>query len=311
MHLGLPASKWLLSEMCKWFDAHGRGDRVGIIQDFLEYYYPTYSRKGGEMPDIEDVLGMLETARIYSSVRSPGRGFKYKPGKIEELTSRLLRCLSEYIWSFQGTDVAALEQLRRLVRAAGQQVAYITFNYDLMLEAALSLEGLPFHYGLHIEPGFVNVLKPHGSVNWFNGAQIHPNKLAAHFMMLGDAIAVYPHFDSERLPFNTWKAPVIIPPTPNKQVETRDLGRMWTSFSSFVNSTRKLYIIGYSMPAADRLARIVLWRAGPKNSLSRKIRVINPCGNGEDRTFRELISPACMIIKSRFEDWSSRADFTI
>src|SRR5689334_6671816 len=44
-------------------------------------------------------------------------------------------------------------------------VAYLTFNYDLALDVALTRAGLPIDYGLG-KPGGVPLLKLHGSLSW-------------------------------------------------------------------------------------------------------------------------------------------------
>ena len=94
---------------------------------------------------------------------------------------------------------------------------------------------------------------------------------------------------------------MIIPPTPTKQIENEDLKRIWAAFSSAVHTTRRLEIIGYSLPAADRLARLVLRKAGPPHSQRRLITVVNP--GKVKKVYRDAISATCKFASLCFNDW--------
>jgi hypothetical protein len=116
-----------------------------------------------------------------------------------------------------------------------------------------------------------------------------------------DCIQVCLTLDPKLLGFRKWKEPVIIPPTPMKQVENPDLKRIWASFSSAIHATPRLEIIGYSLPAADRLARLVLRKAGPPHHHNRRIMVVNP--GRVKKIYRDAIWKGCKFQRIKFHEW--------
>jgi hypothetical protein len=226
----------------------------------------------------------------------------------------LKKLLGEYLWSFQDTiRLKDFSTFRNFVRRNGPRVIYITFNYDLLLETALSAEKIPFCYCLAFSRKGVAVLKPHGSINWFKaGRKLPPGvrsfelgdrKQQRGWAAQGESERIQACFtlDPKALRFQRWKEPLIIPPTPTKQIENEDLKRIWAAFSSAVHTTRRLEIIGYSLPAADRLARLVLRKAGPPHSQRRLITVINP--GKVKKVYRDAISATCRFACLYFNDW--------
>lgn len=301
-----------------WHKSRGQEDRLVPVINFLEYFYPAFRRDRLWCPPAEDVLAMMEVALEYYKIRSPiSKGNRWRDDIVRSMRSRLLRLLCEYLWSFQESiRLSEFGTFRNFVRANGNQVIYITFNYDLLLESALSAEQIPFCYTLQFPPDGVAVLKPHGSINWFQkatklppsvpaydlGSHIDPRGVEEHEQ--AECIQVCLTLDPKVLGFRTWKEPVIIPPTPTKQIENPDLRRIWASFASAVHTTKHLEIIGYSLPAADRLARLVLRKAGPPHSHRRRITVVNP--GRVKKNYRETISKTCKFERLFFSDWVAR-----
>lgn len=271
---GIPLANELLRALVAWHEAKSGGSRLNKLYEFLDFFYPRFDRTKSIYPPFEDVLGMMDTAEAYSHIRTSGRGYKWRAQTIGELRSRLIRLMGEYLWSFQAPRVVTkLSALRAFVRRQGTKVVYVTFNYDLMLETALSVEGIAFQYGLPPSASTVTVLKPHGSINWF--ARSTSFSADIDRIVLGKELSALRSLGGLSLGPN-WKEAVIIPPTPFKQVALRDLRSTWTSFSASIVHCRKLDIIGYSLPDADRLSRIVLRRAGPAVGANKKIRIVNP-----------------------------------
>jgi hypothetical protein len=312
---GLPLATELLPAMIKWHQGQGRGSKLKDIFEFLEYFYPSFRRSRSRFPPAEDVLGMMEVALEYAKIRSSiSRGNHWREELLKSIQSRFKRLLGEYLWAFQdGIKLSDLSTLRKFVRTNGTGIIYITFNYDLLLETALSAEKIPFCYALQFESGGVAVLKPHGSINWFAkttklGPGVRAFDLGDGRVDRGwrkekqsDRIQVCTTLSPGKLGFRNWKEPVIIPPTPTKQIENQDLRRIWASFSSAIHTTKRLEIIGYSLPAADRLARLVLRKAGPPHSQNRQITIVNP--GKVKKIYRDAISPKCNFARLYFNDW--------
>ena len=227
-------------------------------------------------------MGMFDAAEEYSRLRGEhSRGFRWRGGRIAQLRICFNKLLAQYLWSFQ-TDIqasgyAVLDPLRRYVHSKGPRVTYVTFNYDLLLETALSLEGIQYSYRLDNTSKITTLLKPHGSINWFlrTSGKVFNMPIWAEF---GPNISIFSGLDPALLPFrgDVWKQVMLIAPTPHKEFSLIEMKKTWTSFSSSVHAAPVLTVIGYSLPDADRVARLVLNRAGPKHSLNRQITVVNP-----------------------------------
>lgn len=315
---GLPLANNLLEEMVAWQIRRGKAAALTRLYEFLEYFYPSFRRNRPHFPPAEDVLAMMDVALDYYNIRKSGT--PGNPWRSDEVTSRrtlFLKMMSEYLWSFQ--DSISLDDFlpfRQFVRANGTQVIYITFNYDLLLESALSAENIPFSYSLPFARDGVSLLKPHGSVNWFVkttplngsvdafdfGCYINP-----HGVQRGSAtesIKVCATLNPAELGFRKWKEPVIIPPTPMKQIENPDLKRIWASFSSAIHGTPRLEILGYSLPSADRLARLILRKAGPPHHHNRDVTIVNP--GRVKKVYQEAIWKGCKFVRITFNGWVAR-----
>lgn len=271
------------------------------IHDFVDYFYPGH---GAESPNAEDVLGMLETARYYNGIRKSGKGYRWREGAIESIRTRLVRLLGVFLWDLQSrvTD-GALVALRGLVRKLGPRTVYVTFNYDLNLEMALSAERVPYSYGIPCPADGVIVLKPHGSINWFQTQHLDWNASEDDWFCLGEDFAAYKGFAfPEKLAVLRFKEPVLIAPYPNKQVEFETLKRVWTSFSSAIHTAPRILIAGYSLPDVDRLARLVLRRSGPRHHVGKPLTVVNPDPTAEAK-FKGYVAPDCLFRMEYFENW--------
>lgn len=295
--LDIPLAADLLKEMFHW---DGACRPLDILYDFLEFVYPTFRRGVGHWyPLAEDVLGMLVVAQQYNGIRGRSRGYRWRKGLIEQVGDRFLRLLGGYLWSFQNSTMDSDHPLRRFVRMFRNGVVYVTFNYDLGLETALSFEGIPYSYGIPIPTKGVSIIKPHGSINWFYKTERFPKGEGENWFDLGSKIVCY----CLLLPDKEWvdRPPAIVPPTPLKTIEGDEFRRMWTSFSSVIHSIADLAIVGYSLPQADRLSRLIL-RRSVLVSRKHRILIVNPDRN-VGRVYRENLSDTVLLIPRTFEDW--------
>lgn len=291
----IPLAKNLLEEIVKFVDPRS----IDIVMDFLEYVYPRFKRGEVWCPLAEDVLGMLDIAESYCSIRGRSRGYRWREGAIKQVRDRFLRSLGNYLWSFQQVQMDEYHPLRRFVRLLSKQVVYITFNYDLTLETALSLENIPYSYGIPYPASGVSIIKPHGSINWFYKTQNFPGQESSSWFDLGSTIVCYSLLQLTR----GWaeRPPAIIPPSPVKKIEAFEIKRMWTSFSSVTHSTNSLAIVGYSLPPADRLSRLILRRSVlvPKQ---RTIHVVDP-NSAIEKVYRENLCDTFQFLSRKFENW--------
>ena len=303
---GVPSAVHLLKRALLW-NADGRKlINTNLIDSFCDYFYPSLDNAKNEYPEAEDMLGLMDAAQEYDSIRGRGRGYKWRTGYLLDARRQLVRLIGEFLWSFQSeTTFKRIQFLRNIVRNHPSHTVFVTFNYDLLLESALTLEGIGFSYAIDKTNSSRNViLKPHGSINWFDPAQ-HRNakkwqhEQCIHFL---NRIWVFakgtPTFLSDRInrPY------ILIAPTPHKQIEQEFLKRQWTSFSSSIHSCPHLTIVGYSLPAADRLARIVLRRAGSPHNANRRVTVVDINPELADR-YRKTVSPRINFIEDSCENY--------
>ena len=295
---GFPLSGELLGTSLEFHENRYGSAKLRLLNEFLEYFYPIRGGIRANALDFEDVLGMIDAVSDYSNVRNNRfPGFKWRSGEIESIRHRLIRCVTEYLWARQEDALlTGMAKLRDLVQSIGPNAVYVTFNYDLLLEAALSMERIPYTYTLSRSPDIVSVLKPHGSINWYENkiAAKSPKSLIWH--NIGDNVAVCTNLVSTK-----WCArhpAIIIPPTPNKKYEIHEIKKTWTSFSSAVTNCPRLTVIGYSMPGIDRFARFVLRKAGPGHNC-RKIKVVVP--DSIEPTYERYVSPEVEHARTKFE----------
>ncbi len=277
---GAPSATHLLKRAILWNLAARKSINTNLVDSFCDYFYPSLTRAKAEFPDAEDMLGLMDAAQEYDSIRGRGRGYKWRAGYLLDARRQLVRLLGEFLWSFQneGTFKKILF-IRNVVRKYPSNTVFVTFNYDLLLETALTQENIEFSYAVDKNNSSRNVvLKPHGSINWFDPAEHtkakkwQQEKCVEFLKRIWIFTEAYPTFlnDGINPPY------ILIAPTPHKQIELEFLKRQWTSFSSSIHSCPNITIVGYSLPAADRLARIVLRRGGSPHNTKRRITVIDP-----------------------------------
>ncbi|MBV9834013.1 MAG: SIR2 family protein [Alphaproteobacteria bacterium] len=299
---GLPITYELMGEMRRWARSNGKERYLRGIDDFIQGYYFSFAHKDAEYPNIEDVLGLLEAANQYSRIRASGVGSKWRGDRISQIRSHLARLIGEFLWSFQDGSVdTRTDAYRRLIRMVGPKVVFVTFNYDLLLETALTLEGVQFSYGLDPNLRWPAVLKPHGSINWYD-TRLFKVRDTDPAYQIGDSIAASRMLGDASRPVRFHdREPVIVTPTPTKQFELFELKKLWTSVSAAIHSAPKVCFVGYSLPETDRTARIVFRRAGPPHHAARRIHVVDP-SDLQDR-LRDRISPDLHYHRMKFETW--------
>jgi hypothetical protein len=152
----------------------------------------------------------------------------------------------------------------------GMRNTVITFNYDTLLEDALTRLRVPFNYRLPLDGaaydesavevgaamadrGALQVLKPHGSVNWSARRQyltelnLTVYRDYAHLMAAGGS-------------------PYLLPPTWRK-IFAGALTSVWNSALQAIREATRIVIIGFSMPRTDVHFKYLL-AAGLKDNVS-------------------------------------------
>jgi hypothetical protein len=147
----------------------------------------------------------------------------------------------------------------------------ISFNYDLVVEGALSKLGLDFGYGFANKAadykvqagqgreGATKLLKIHGSVNWAYPGQV------------GKSLTVFPSMTevlADKL------VPFLVPPSWKKQF-IESLTGIWDSAVNAIAHATRIVVIGYSMPTSDTHFKYLIAAGLQRNASLRSITVID------------------------------------
>lgn len=307
---GVPLANTLLDEVLEWAEMNGEAARATHLREFIGAFYHDPHPRSGRLPPAEDVLTFLEAAGEYSEIRGSGVGYKWRRDRVEQIREAFLKVLGRFLWSFQESlEENDLSIFRRFVRLTGRGQVYVTFNYDLLLETALSLENIPYHYNGAPSSDSVLILKPYGSINWFASDDLNDRQRRA-FVPLGRNILAAPAMRFDDLPFRTPKSPVLIAPAVRKQFSTFEQRKIWTLFSSVVQRTSLAFVVGYSLPIADHTARIVMNRLGAHQGFAKRIHVINPDpirltdpSRSLSNHYADLVSRTHFFMPMTFAEW--------
>lgn len=248
---GVPPAAYLLKRAILWNLATRKPINTNLIDSFCDYFYPNLNKAKDEFPDAEDMLGLMDAAQEYDSIRGSGRGYKWRTGYLLDARRQLARLIAEFLWSFQKTDtIKEIQFIRNIVRNHPTNTIFVTFNYDLLLETALTQENIDFSYAVDKTNSSRNVvLKPHGSINWFDPAN-HPKAKKwqrENCIEFLKRIWIFPEASPTFLNEGINPPYILIAPTPHKQIELDFLKRQWTSFSSSIHSCPSITIVGYSL----------------------------------------------------------------
>lgn len=146
----------------------------------------------------------------------------------------------------------------------------VTFNYDTIIDKPLIERGIPkkslYFDRINSDEKFGTkrtkkqkfphplILKLHGSINW-RIRRAYFDQLIQGTIDSKQKISIW--WDDEKFPQPSDDiSPMIIPPVPNKPITTASLFRfLWTIAYEYMHQAKRLFIIGYSCPPTDTLAR--------------------------------------------------------
>lgn len=274
-------------------------EQSGRIHQLLRYLYPNFDRRLRNYPNIEDFLNLLEMARRFNTEEFITSA-TWSRLKLNEARKTTLKAVTDYIWDLMA-DKSRQQAVRDFVRdylRKGDTI--VTFNWDLTMERALEEcpgdPGFLYTYSRHREEKSFSLLKPHGSIDWFEKKTISGLVSESDVGKLDKTLWYYPQFDRSKNPQLTDVAPVIVPPVATKEFEFDFLKRVWRHIYRAISDATEVHILGYSLPREDQFARLVfrrairnnILRASKRNEQPASVVVINPDPNAEG-TFSRLV----------------------
>jgi hypothetical protein len=187
------------------------------------------------------------------------------------------------------------------------KVSFITFNYDVCLDYALSFLGIPIDYCLdeNTSNSGIRLLKLHGSLNW--GLCPHCEKVV-HWSIkkylehstfelvgnteknlrleIGSRISGYKH---ESCSYQL-QEPMIIPPTWSKAQYHEQIEFVWRAAAVELTNAENIFVSGYSLPPTDHFFRYLYALGTIGEARLKNFWVFDPDRNVEDR-FKNLLGP--------------------
>jgi hypothetical protein len=264
------------------------GPAVDRIHRLLRYFYPNFDSALRNYPNIEDFLNLLEMAKRFNTEEFVASKL-WSVEKLNEVNEVTLGAVRDYLWGRM-----AKQNKQRLIRDFVREYLHvgdtvITFNWDLTLERALEAypgdPGFLYTYSRHRETKSFSLLKPHGSIDWFERKALKNLVSESELGKLDEQLCYYPRFNLSEHPKLAEISPVIVPPIAEKDFDDiKFLKRTWRHIFRAVTDATELHIIGYSLPKEDQFARLVFRRAIRNNIIhaSRrkerpaKVIVVNP-----------------------------------
>ena len=252
---------------------------------------------------LQSVAGDYNVERYFLSVQAQLQGHPSPPRQLRLLWSNLLYVMIRTIdlAEFHGRNLCIGPKreipqdlyrhfLDTIFRSVGpQKVAFISFNYDLMIDQALmQMNYYPQYHlekisNIHDPPNGdkVVLLKPHGSANWFvcdserrQTVSVHWEKGPGNLATGGMPPDPKGHEPDKNLDF------LLVPPS-EKEGQPTLLAPVWDKAKEVLGEAKTVFFLGYSFPETDKHIVKFLKESWGK-SPPQKVVVVNP-GNVKAR----------------------------
>lgn len=323
--LGYPLTSDLLFRLWEMIDDDSFKEK---LENVIRFHHPGFRpARFASFPNVEQLLSeMLVNEQLFDSSRQYKGNFTR--ADLQNLQKDLLLKIAGWFHEISKTvernepQTAWLKQFREQVR--NENAAIISFNWDLELERLLFEGDLDdstygFSRGSSNQP---ILLKPHGSLNWFEEEQgkfLKDSKRVQIFASKGkDAVYAFLKF---RLPVSKRGrafTPLIVPPVYLKNFEKPVFRTLWGNCTSVLSTAKRIVFLGYSMPTADIHAQFImrcgfhnqregeLGKAGKRKMAtgSAEVLVVNPDRRAAERIEAVAgVSDNCKWISKPVGEW--------
>lgn len=266
--LGFPTTSDLLNKLLERIDKKSRSNIINIIKfHFHDFEYECLE----SYPDIEALLSHIESnIRLFDYTReSPG---KFKKKNLVDARQELLwqtsQLFHEIYKNIDNKNVTWHKKFYEIVVEDSSTI--ISFNWDLVLDGLFyndSKDEMNKIYGFRNGDNCSLLLKPHGSLNWFDGKQAAKIKSKYKECLATERDNSTYVFSKLRSPISKVGRkylPLIIPPHFMKEFNYAGFRKVWNASVSKISTASEVIFLGYSMPASDFHARL-LFRCGFHN----------------------------------------------
>jgi hypothetical protein len=263
--LGYPVTSNLLIEV--W----SRLSRIyqKRLTKVIAFHHPNFnSERATSFPYIETLLTQISVnLEMFKSSRITEGTFT--KADLLDVRAELLTQVARWFHDLYppASEIAWLANVAERMRDDNATV--ISFNWDLVLDQKLFDEVSAANYGLAPKQSGPTLLKPHGSLNWYEADQI--NKISPEKRIELQAETVdYPAVEAFLLPRHIISkagrryTPLIVPPTYIKDFSRPISVKLWRKCTAALSSAKRIYVLGYSLPEADMQAQFI-FRCGFHN----------------------------------------------
>ncbi|MGB6496337.1 MAG: hypothetical protein WBF09_05025 [Candidatus Acidiferrum sp.] len=289
-------------------------DEFQIVFSALSGLTHAHSKATLDLLNIESVFAAFEMAKLL------GRLGSMTNEQIEKLPAAMNRVITRTLekrikFPVENVYLRGTEPYARLAdlvvdRNPQTQFTFITFNYDLCLDVALSVRGVPYTYALgSFKQDGLKVLKLHGSLNWgkctgCNSLVDYPISQYLHertwpggqsgLAEISKAAKSFTHCQKGK-----FEGQYVVPPTWNKSQYHERLELVWKAAATELSTAENIVVCGYSLPPSDQFFRY-LYALGTVGEMRlKKFWVYDPDPTGAVRQrFETLLGQAVM---PRFE----------
>jgi hypothetical protein len=319
--LGYPLTKSLLIGVWEKLPDRSRNQ----LKEIVEFHHPAFSvARRTSFPDIEQLLTEMAVNLELFKASRPAEG-RFTKGQLQESHEILLFTIASWFHELYKSAKKADWLSGIVARLRRENAAIVSFNWDLVLDQLLFNGDVNLQtYGLSKTIGDGPVLlKPHGSLNWYEGTQLEHVKDLKRIEIFHDrnpSKCVHAFLRPRGVKSKTGKryTPFIIPPTYLKDFTRPISRRLWQNCTNVLSTPRRLIFLGYSLPAADLHAQFI-FRCGFHNQINGRLKkdgsrypatgaaevlIINPDQDAAKR-IEAVAGPkvTCNWIPQRIQDW--------
>ena len=260
--LGYPLTSDLLFRVWGRLDRSLRRDLKRVIA----FHHPTFEPdRFASYPNIEQVLSeMLINEKLFKASRHYEGNFTLQ--ELRDLQRDLLLRIGDWFHDLSKKidwnpgNGGWLHRFREIVFE--ENAVIVSFNWDLVLDRLLFGEDLG-KYSYRLGGGQRSVLlKPHGSLNWFEGKTgrfLKGTKREEIFGRNGKT-QVYA-FLPYRAPVSKKEriyTPLIVPPVHLKEFDMPIFTSLWKQTVTVLSRAKRVVFLGYSMPSTDLHVQFIM-----------------------------------------------------
>ncbi|MDY6991942.1 MAG: hypothetical protein SVR94_04960 [Pseudomonadota bacterium] len=321
--LGYPITSKLLSSVWERLSVINR-ERLHKI---ICFHFPKFDPNDEySFPNIERLLTLMKVNEdLFHASREVEGNFRKE--EIEEIIEILLCEISSWFHELYN-DLSNIQWLDKFIeRVKNERAGIVSFNWDLVLDYQLfENDNLPVGYGLIGKFGDNDepiLLKPHGSLNWYERGSIENVKKHSRLNIFKDKNTdnsvdafIYPREITSKV--GNRYTPLIVPPMYLKDFNKNVFRRLWQRTTDLLSTAKNIYILGYSLPADDLHTRFIFrcafhnQREGRLKGSGKRypatgnsnIYIVNPSNDIKARYQDIIDSDANVVfIPKKVEDW--------